>query len=169
MSDRLARILLKSFCVIHFPEQTFDTRAVIPLRDDARKIDDHGIQKHDPRDERRRKKPKDPERNDRQPVRHLGTAGFDQILIQVFFREIKKPSFGVPALFPNRASVRQKMFPAAHAKNRVVDTALFFETVSTVEEAIGRKDPVRQAEAHECSTDLKDRPNDKTQNKGGDI
>jgi len=145
------------------PIQRQYARAVIPLGNDAGKIDDERINKHNPDDPARREQPEHPERRDSEPVRELSARGFHEKSPQVLLGVVGQIPLLVAALFPDSAAVRQKMLPAPNAKHVLVDPALPFPGMRAPEKPVRCEDAVRKKEANEREQYRRGRPDGEEQ------
>ena len=143
---------IRTWCYITllYFEQTLNTWAIKPLRNNAGHVYQQRVSQHYPRDYWRGEKPKYPKGKDCKPVSKLSARRFNQKTIQVLSRKIVQPLLFETPLFPNRSSVRQQMLPSFYTEYLVVNAPVSFETMRFVKERIWRIVTVGQVQAKYC-------------------
>ena len=115
--------------LLQMRDKPFDTRAVVPLRDDAWHVRKDRICKHVPDDFRRREKSEDPEGENGKPVGQFAAHGFGQEPRKILFGEAVQMLFSEAVLIQDRTAIGQQVLPAADAENAVVDVPALFESM----------------------------------------
>ncbi len=150
---------------LHFFNEFYDSGPVVPLGDNAGKIDAQCVEEHEKHDFARSEKSEHPKRENGKPMRHFGTAGFGQKLVHAVFRE-RIHRFFLIAAFHDRAAIRQEFFPSVHFENRFINRPVLFPRVRPIKKEKRRKAGIGQFETDQCRRNLQDRPENKAQRDG---
>ncbi|MCX5775303.1 MAG: hypothetical protein NTV44_02940 [Firmicutes bacterium] len=134
-----------------------DPRAVVTLGDDAGEVNENGIEEHIEDDDGRTEEAEDKERDDRDPVRKLGPAGFGEKLLEARFRKIRQVFFTV-TVFKRRPTVGQMFFPFTDAEKVLVNVTFMFPFEGSKKTAIIVIMGIFNMERPKSGADLERRP-----------
>ena len=142
-------------------EKPSDPRSVESLGDDARNVDDQGINQHQWQDDRRSDESENPKRQNGQPMSQFSSTGFDQEAFKIRRRKISKAFFFIP-VSKDLPTVGKAFFPTSHPEDRLIYQTFFFPFVGSKPKAVGSIPRIANFQASPRNGDLNKGPEEKT-------